>query len=218
MSAHAEEHTRLIAEVATKTWLLRILPIGIVVILVVMYLIQRTLNVPLFKVIGLSDCKHINDEDAHKKCVENNDTFSDGQMNTARIVVACIFIGVIYFVYDVFKDGFGAGLIGPSSQFSPTVTDPTEMIKMQIDKSQMDLEKVTRDVSKGIMDQPTQLPQEIVKQVVSAPTQPPTTVQSFPSTAKVEFSPLTSSPAPEPSSNTTSLSGEYLKSQLKSPF
>lgn len=123
LAAKAAEHGRLNAKRAAKGWLFRILPIGSIMILVLLYILQKASGLPVYDVLGFSACdtdpqnnlaRQVKDE-----CERRRSAYSQGQLNVARIAIIVVILFVCLFMYEVFGSGVGGGLIGGLAGKSP---------------------------------------------------------------------------------------------------
>ena len=114
IAAETATRAELNAKRASKGWLVRILPIGIILVAVCLFVLQMASGIPLYNVLSNSNCKATSTnvsytDDGEEVCT--GDTYTDGQMMMARLIVGMVFVGIIWFLYEIFERGPASGLI-----------------------------------------------------------------------------------------------------------
>jgi hypothetical protein len=149
-TARAAESTRLIAGTASRGWLVRILPIGIVLIALVLFALQKATNLPVLAVIGLNKCD-FEDPNGSDKCREKRETYTDQQFAMARGVMLVVLLAVLYFLYDIFREGAGSGLIGSVAKYSPNIAYPRQSMALDVASAQTRIQADTNDATIGFL-------------------------------------------------------------------
>ena len=149
-TARAAESTRLIAGTASRGWLVRILPIGIVLLALVLFALQKATNLPVLAALGIDKCD-IEDPDGQKKCRDKKSEYTDQQLSIARGVMLLVLVGVLYFLYDVFREGAGSGLLGSVAKYSPNVAYPRQSMALDVMSAQTRIQADTNEATAGFL-------------------------------------------------------------------
>ena len=193
-TARAAESTRLIAGTASRGWLVRILPIGIVLLALVLFALQKATNLPVLAAIGIDKCD-IEDPDGQKKCKENkSESYTDQQLAIARGIMLLVLVGVLYFLYDVFREGAGSGLIGSVAKYSPNIAYPRQSMALDVMSAQTRIQADTNEATTGFLQGKDIAP----PQRPPPPPPAPVNLQAY-ATAPPPSVPAPSAPAAAPS-------------------
>ena len=126
------ELSRLMAKQGSSGWITRIIPIGIVLLLLLLFVLQKTLHIPVFTALGLGCNRDGKDDDADCATEAN---YTSEQLGIARVLLLIFILGVVYFLYDIFSGGAGSAIGGvnatsPQLQMSNVVANEQAQLGM----------------------------------------------------------------------------------------
>lgn len=156
--ARVAESTRLTAVSAKRGWLKLILPAGCVMLIVVLYTLQKASGIPVFDVMAQgASCTTEKDEDGQevKKNCDLEKRHSGASLGLARALVMFLLVFLIYYIYTLFADGFGTGLTGTVPGLEKNMA--SDVLKPNTDYLKRDLSAVEQAPEtvlypKGTMD------------------------------------------------------------------